>query len=36
VTLDELPPAWLRRFPLEDAERNKHVLVNPECIVEVL
>lgn len=36
VTLDALPPAWLRRFPVEDAERNKHVLVNPESIVEVL
>jgi hypothetical protein len=35
VTLDAIPPAWLRRFPI-DSDRNKHVLVTRDSIVSVL
>lgn len=36
VTLDDIPPAWLRRFPLEDSNRSKHVIVTRDSIVAVL
>lgn len=36
VTLDDIPPAWLRRFPVEDCNRNKHIVVTRDSIVAVL